>query len=220
MSLQDNRYTSLVVDKTLLVGRKITVPSILTLQFTTLSLVLSSEFNRKIELVVPSNLQQSYSLILPPTRGLEGQVLTSVGNGFTEWAESSGGGGGGGGGGTTILFGKVTYSNSPAGVAINVIDTLTGLSLELQSGVVVEAIDITNDGNIVGATPASGIDIFIGSIFIDAIRATNFNPFLSVSPRTQFPVNVPTTSILQVIPSLANPDAMVSGTMFFKIDIS
>ena len=95
--------------------------------FTSTSVQLQSNNSNTITLDAPNSLAASYTLLLPPNDGSNGQVLTTDGNGVTTW--------------TTNGAGTVT---SVAGTG-----TVNGLSL---SGTVTSSGSLTLGGALVLAT--------------------------------------------------------------------
>jgi len=59
--------------------------------FTATSVVLSSNNANSITLDAPSGLAASYTLLLPPNDGTNGQVLTTDGSGVTTWTTNGAG---------------------------------------------------------------------------------------------------------------------------------
>jgi hypothetical protein len=59
--------------------------------FTATSVVLSSDNANSITLDAPSGLAASYTLLLPPNDGTNGQVLTTDGSGVTTWTTNGAG---------------------------------------------------------------------------------------------------------------------------------
>lgn len=59
--------------------------------FTSTSVELQSDNANKITLDAPAALAASYSFILPPNDGANGQVLTTDGNGVTTWTTNGAG---------------------------------------------------------------------------------------------------------------------------------
>lgn len=92
--------------------------------FSSTSIELQSNNANKITLDAPNGLAASYSFILPPNDGTNGQVLTTDGNGVTTW--------------TTNGTGTVT--------SVGGTGTVNGLTL---SGTVSSTGDLTLGGNFV-----------------------------------------------------------------------
>ena len=101
--------------------------------FTSTSVQLQSNNSNSITLDAPNSLAASYTLLLPPNDGTNGQVLTTHGNGVTTWTTNGAGtvtsvGGAGSVNGLT-LTGTVTSSGSLTLGGAFVLPTPTALAL-------------------------------------------------------------------------------------------
>lgn len=112
--------------------------------FTATQVVLQSTNSNSITLDAPASLAASYSFILPPNDGTNGQVLTTDGNGVTSWTTN--------GAGTVTSVGGTGSAN---GLTLTGTVTSTG-SLTLGGNFVLPASTVANLEDIGNAINTAG----------------------------------------------------------------
>ena len=128
--------------------------------FTSTSVQLQSNNSNSITLDAPNSLAASYTLLLPPNDGTNGQVLTTDGNGVTTWTTN-------GAGTVTSVAGAGTVNGLTLTGTVTSSGSLTlGGALVLATSTAAAIGDIANAINTSGKTVGKMVvDLSTGIIY-------------------------------------------------------